>query len=89
MYIDNHTAETIFNGVKKLPILENLEVPIIRPEHLIALKLFAIANDPQRKYKEFADIKELCKLTDVNRSQIQKYFEKYHLEAYYNEITGG
>ena len=86
MYVDGNTAEILFRDARKIKIFENLQLPVVSPEHLIALKLFAVANDPQRKYKEFADIKELCKLTKINRLEIKKYFEKYNLEAYYEEI---
>jgi predicted nucleotidyltransferase len=88
LYIDNKSAKLIFNEAKKISMFENIKIPVVSPEHLIALKLFAIANDPQRKYKEFADIKELLRVTDVNREEIKKYFVQYQLEAYYIEITG-
>ncbi len=88
VYISNETANIIFESTKKKIVLENLELPVVSPEHLIALKLFAIQNEPNRKYKELADIKEVFHLTNLDRSIIQPLFRKYGLEEYYDEITG-
>ena len=87
IYIDDNTAEEIFKAVKKMNIFDNIKLPVISPEHLIALKLFAITNDPERKFKDLADIKELVKITNVNRDKVKHYFKKYQLEKYYNEIV--
>jgi hypothetical protein len=44
-------------------ISEGISVPVVRPEHLIALKIFAMKNDPERTFREIADIQELLNLT--------------------------
>ncbi|MEW5768395.1 MAG: nucleotidyl transferase AbiEii/AbiGii toxin family protein [bacterium] len=88
VYIDDKTAHIIFKSTKKKPIFVDFELPVISPEHLIALKLFAIQNDPNRKYKELADIKEVFHLTNLDRDTVRLLFKKYGLENYYDEITG-
>ncbi|MEW6102404.1 MAG: nucleotidyl transferase AbiEii/AbiGii toxin family protein [bacterium] len=86
VYVGGETANTIFQSTKKKLILENLEIPVVSPEHLISLKLFAIQNDPPRKYKELADIKEIFHLTNFKKNALQRLFKKYGLERYYDEI---
>lgn len=86
VYIDDETANMIFQAARKKIILRNLELPVVSPEHLIALKLFAIYNDPDRKYKEFADINALLQYTTVDKTVIENYFKKYNLENYYDEF---
>jgi hypothetical protein len=86
VYIDEETAKPIFESIKNKLVLEDIEVPVVSPEHLIALKLFAIQNDPDRKFRELGDIKEIIHLTQPNKSEVKKYFQKYGLEHYYNEI---
>jgi len=88
VYIGGETANIVFKSTKKKLIFENLELPVVSPEHLIALKLFAIQNEPDRKYRELADIKEIFQLTNLDMDTIQVLFKKYGLEEYYNEITG-
>ena len=88
VYIGDETADIVFNSTKKKLVLEHFELPVVSPEHLIALKLFAIQNDPGRKFKELADIKEIVHLTDIDMDTIQLFFKKYGLERYYNEIAG-
>ncbi len=88
VYIDGATADIIFGSTQKKTFFENTDLPVVGPEHLIALKLFAIQNDPDRKYKELADIKEILRITQVNKDHIQRYFRKYGLEDYYREIAG-
>jgi len=87
IYLEKETAKIIFSATLRKLILGNIELPVVSPEHLIALKLFSIQNDPERKYKELADIKEIIRLTDIENEVIRNYFKKYGLEQYYNEIT--
>ncbi len=89
VYVNAETADMIFGATQKKAVFDDFELPVVSPEHLVALKLFAIYNDPSRKYKELADIKEILKLADVDNKTIRKYFKKYNLEAYYDEIAGG
>ena len=85
VYVSEETADTIFKSTQKKVIFENLELPVVSPEHLIALKLFAIHNDPDRKFKELGDIKEILRHTSVDHPTIRQYFQKYHLESYYEQ----
>jgi len=86
VYISGYTANAIFNSTMNKSVFEDDEIPVVSPEHLIALKLFAIKNEPGRKLKELADIKEICKLTKIDKSIVNQYLKKYDLEEYYNEI---
>ncbi len=62
--------------------------PGVRPEHLIALKIFAMKNDPERSFREMADIQQLLSLAEIDVDEVKGYFEKYgQLEKFY-ELTG-
>ena len=86
VYVDNKTADIILKDSKKKIILENLELPVVSPKHLIALKLFAIKNEPSRKNKELADIKELVKIIDMKKEELLDICKEYEAECYINEI---
>ena len=88
IYVSGETADIIFGSTKDMTIFENFRHPVVSPEHLIALKLFAIHNEPSRKYKELADIKEIYKHTTIDKDDIREYFTKYNLEEYFDEISG-
>lgn len=86
VYVEGETAETIFSAARPLLILENLPIPVVRPEHLIALKVFAMKNDPQRTFREMADIQQLLSLPEIDREEVREYFIKYGLLEKYDEL---
>jgi hypothetical protein len=88
MYADTATADAIFSDVKDRIVFEGLELPVVSAEHLIAMKLFAVQNNPERRFKDFADIKEILNRTEWDRKKVRDYFSKYGQTAYYQEITG-
>jgi predicted nucleotidyltransferase len=88
MYVEAETAETIFNAVENRLVSKDLKLPVVSPEHLIAMKLFAIQNNPERKFKDLADIKEILEHTTCKMELVREYFKKYGQESYYDEIAG-
>jgi len=88
LYVEGETAESIFNSVRKKEIYNDLILPVVSPEHLIILKLFAASSDPDRKLKELSDIKELIRTSDIEIEEIKQYFKRYNLDEYFDEITG-
>lgn len=88
VYISGETADSVFEETQRRVIFENQKLEVVSPEHLIALKLFAIKNEPGRKYRDLADIKEIFRLTNLNLDTIQALFKKYGMEEYFNEIKG-
>jgi len=46
---------------------------------IVALKVFAIKNDPQRFHSEMADIKALMDMKIVNEDTVKRYFKKWNL----------
>ncbi|HYA43092.1 MAG TPA: nucleotidyltransferase family protein [Syntrophobacteraceae bacterium] len=86
VYVAGETADAIFSGTRQIPILD-VSVPVARPEHLVALKIFAMKNDPARSFREMADIQQLLKHTEIDMDEIRGYFEKYgQMEKFY-ELT--
>ena len=67
-------------------MLSNIRVPVVSSEHFVALKLFAIKNNPQRLLRDLADIKYLLDLPGVSKPEIKKAFEKYGLMDKYHEF---
>jgi len=88
VYVKGDTAEKIFHESRRLLILGDLSMPVVKPEHLIALKVFAMKNNPERSLREMADIKELLELPGIDFLEVQEHFKKYGQMERYREITG-
>jgi len=86
VYAGGATADALFRDTRKLLVIGEMRVPVVSPEHLVALKVFAIKNNPQRALREMADIEYLLKMPDVDAEELKKVFEKYGQMGKYYEI---
>ncbi|HUI92938.1 MAG TPA: nucleotidyl transferase AbiEii/AbiGii toxin family protein [Chitinivibrionales bacterium] len=88
MYVEGDTADVIFKATERRLVFKDLELPVVSPEHLIAMKLFSAQSNPDRKFKDLSDVKEILRHTQCNKDVVRDYFIKYGQQAYYREITG-
>jgi hypothetical protein len=86
VYVSGDTSRRLFAEAKTRFEIEGLAVPVPRPEHLAAMKVHAIKNDPSRKLQDLADIRLLMGLPGVDADEIRAYFEKSGLLNLYEEI---
>jgi len=86
MYVEGPTADEIFASTQLRLVFESMELPVVSPEHLVALKLFAAHGNPDRKLKELADIREIVSRTEIKRETVWKYFVKYGMEKHEADI---
>jgi hypothetical protein len=87
IYVEGETADIILSDAKPLLVLDDISVPVVKAEHLIALKVFAMKNDPERSFREMADLQYLIKLPGLDLEEIRGYFEKYGQTEKYDELT--
>jgi len=85
IYVDRATADRLFAGCQRVPWLGR-EVAVPGPEHLIAMKVHAMKNDPSRTFREMADIQHLLSRPGVDRAQVKHYFERAGLLERFDEI---
>jgi len=62
------------------------DVPVPTAEHLVAMKVQAMKNDPSRQLQDLADIQYLLGLPDVDRGQVQRYFEQAGMQDWYDKL---
>ena len=86
IYVDAHTADVLFPRARPMPVLPGVEAPVPRPEHIAAMKVLAMKNDPSRTFQEMADIQSLLRVPGVDRAEIQAYFERHGLGKRFDEI---
>ncbi len=86
VYVSGDTSRQLLGSAKRLHLLGGVAVAVPRAEHLAAMKIQAMKNDPERTYQEMADIQFLLRLPGINEEEIKGYFEKQGLLDRYNEI---
>jgi hypothetical protein len=86
VYVSGETGRLLFDGAKPDRLISGRRVPVPRPEHLAAMKIHAIKNDPERRHQELADIRFLMGLPGIDRAEIRGYFESSGLEKLYDEL---
>jgi hypothetical protein len=86
VYVSGETSQRLFGGVRTMRGPRGRDLPIPRPEHLAAMKVLAMKNDPARTLQELTDIRFLLKLPGVDRDEVRGYFERHGLEERYREL---
>lgn len=86
MYVSGDTGRLLFEGSRKRLKLGSREIPVPRPEHIAAMKIHAMKNDPRRAPQEIADLRFLMALPGVDRLEIRKYFDDAGLGDRFDEI---
>lgn len=85
VYVAGATSRRLFEGCKRIALAGRM-VPVPRPEHLAAMKVQAMKNDPERTLQEMADVRFLLGLPGVDEAEIRGYFEKSGLTERYEDI---
>jgi predicted nucleotidyltransferase len=85
IYVDADTHGKIF-AEARLVSLGGMSVVVPKPEHLAAMKIHAMKNDPSRVFQEMADIQFLMRLPGVDRDQIRRYFEDSGQSERFHEL---
>ena len=86
VYVGSDTARLLFGRTTRTLDLGERRLPVARAEHLAAMKVQAMKNDPRRTLQEMADIQFLLRLPDVDEAEIRGYFERAGLLERYDEI---
>lgn len=86
IYVDGVTSQRLFaQPGTKLP-LGGHDLPVPRAEHLAAMKVHAMKNDPGRSLQEMADIRFILQLPGIDENEVRGYFEKAGLRDRYEEL---
>lgn len=86
VYVREPTTHRIFEEARILDGPGGMKVPVPRPEHLVAMKVVAMKNNPARIFLDMADIQFLARLPGVDREEIRSQFEKHGLLERYREL---
>jgi hypothetical protein len=87
VYVDGETAERLFARLPRTLKLGSREAPVPRAEHLAAMKVQAMRNDPSRLVQDLADVQQLLLLPETDRAEVRRYFEKAGMLDWYERIV--
>jgi hypothetical protein len=79
IYVDGDTARALFAGCTRRLSLGSRQALVPRAEHLAAMKVQAMKNDPTRELRDLADIQALLRVPGVDRALVRQYFERASL----------
>lgn len=85
IYSDDATIEQIASRSMEVEI-GSLRVRVPAPEHLAAMKVVAMKNDPRRTWKDLRDLQLLMSMDGVDLEEIERQFMKHGLMERYDEI---
>ena len=86
VYVSGDTSRQLLGSAQKLLVLGEISVAVPRAEHLAAMKIQAMKNDPARTFQEMADILFLMRLPGIDKMEVKRYFERQGLMDKYDEI---
>jgi hypothetical protein len=86
IYVQGSTASRLFDGARQVELPGVGPILVPHPEHLIAMKVHAIRNDPSRAFRDLADIQFLLERAEVDRSAVRTLFVEAGLEERWNEL---
>ena len=89
IYVDGGTARQLFAALRSLPGPAGRSVLVPRAEHLIAMKVQAMKNAPDRALQDLADIAYLLAIPGTDRVEARGYFVKAGLSDRWEQLTHG
>ncbi|MBZ5640152.1 MAG: hypothetical protein LAO51_15505 [Acidobacteriia bacterium] len=86
IYVTGESSKLLFGGRGATLRFGGRELSVPRAEHIVAMKVHAMKNDPGRALREMADIGFLLKLPGIDEEEVRGYFEKAGMREKYDEI---
>lgn len=86
IYVDAETGRRLFEACRPQLDLGGRRALVPRPEHLVAMKVQAIRNDPSRALQDLADVLSLLRLPGVDQAEARGYFERAGLLTEWDEV---
>jgi hypothetical protein len=87
LYVYDDTADRLFAEATSRFIAGDVHAPVVKPEHLIAMKVQAIKNAPRRVSIDVPDIEFLLTLPGIDKKAVREYFDRAGLLRIYDVIS--
>jgi len=67
-------------------LISGRTIRVPKPEHLAAMKVLAMKNDPSRTFQEMADLQFVLGLPGVDVAETRKHFERHGVLERFDEL---
>jgi hypothetical protein len=88
VYVGGDTSRRLFEECREA-VFSGRPLRVPRPEHLAAMKVQAMKNDPDRRLQDLADVRFLMGVPGVNEQEVRGYFERAGLLEDFDELLRG
>jgi hypothetical protein len=75
LWLDRETGEKVFGESRALPMEDGARIPVASPEHLVGMKVAAIARQPTRVFRDGADLQYLLAVPGIDDNRVREFFE--------------
>jgi hypothetical protein len=86
VYVRGETAKKLFSSTLTVAGPQGRELRVPKPEHLIAMKVLAMKNDPERTLQDLADVRLLLALPDVDLDEVRATFARHGMAGRFDEL---
>ena len=86
VYVRGDTRSKIFAGARSIEGPGGVRVLVPRAEHLAAMKVLAMKNDPTRRLQELADIRSLLQQPGVDPEEIREFFDRHGMLRFWDDL---
>jgi hypothetical protein len=86
VYVSGQTSRELFAACRATTGPGGLSISVPKPEHIAALKVRAMKNDPARTLQDLADVRFLLTLPGVDSLEIRDYFDRQGLGDRFDDL---
>jgi hypothetical protein len=86
VYVSGKTSQELFAACRIKTGPGGLPINVPKPEHIAALKVRAMKNDPARALQDMADVRFLLTLPGVDRVEIRDYFDRQGMGDRFDDL---
>jgi predicted nucleotidyltransferase len=86
IYVHGSTSRKVFAEARPYAIAGGVQVRVPSPEHLVAMKVQAMKEDPTRTFKEMADLEFLLRVPGIREDAVRSHFERHGLLERFHEL---
>jgi hypothetical protein len=87
IWVEGETARKILAAAVERPGPDGIPVLVPAPEHLVAMKVKAVRNDPTRVFRDAEDLRYLLRLPGIDENDVRATFERAGLLDLHARLT--
>jgi hypothetical protein len=89
VYVRGKTLAELFAAAREVDGPSRRTVRVSKPEHLVGMKVAAMASDPSTILQDPADVRSLPSLPGVDCEEVRGYFVRHGLKARFDDLIEG